>query len=154
VINAFPSDLAFDAQGTLFALSYMPTGAGQCTQLLRFDAGLSAPPTILPVGCASDYAKLQLSRAGTLYLLTDGTGANVQLGISADRGATWTWTTVPLAGLPANGDVQFHGFTLLKPDHAPALFDPDRLRFFFYGADAAGGVANSYLGEISVRSAP
>jgi hypothetical protein len=150
VINAFPSDLAFDASGTLFALSYLPMGGGACTQLSRFDGGLSAPPTMLPVGCVSDYAKLQFSQGGTLYLLTDGAGADVVLGISRDRGASWSWATIPIVGLPAVGDVQFHGFTVVKPYHSPALFDPDRLRFFFYGADAAGGVANSYLGEIDL----
>ena len=151
-INAFPSDIAFDDGGTLFALAYQPAGGGQCTQLVRFDAGLTAPPTILPVGCVSDYAKLQFSRDGTLYLLTDGSGANVELGISSDRGTSWSFVSVPLSGTSAS-DVQFHGFTVLKPYHSPALYDPDRLQFFFYGADAQNGVANSYFGEIQIGPA-
>jgi hypothetical protein len=148
-IAAFPSDLAFDASGTLYALSYLPADGGRCTELLRFDGGLGAPPTILPVGCASDYATLHFSRSGILYLLTDAPGAAVTLGVSADRGQTWTWHTIPIVGIPSSsGDVQFHGYTPVRPYTAPALYDPDVLRFFFYGADAANGVANSYMGEI------
>ena len=153
-IGAFPSDIAFAADGTLYALSYLAGTTGHCTELLRFDGGIGTPPTILPVGCVSDYAKLQLSRSGVLYLVTGGaSGANVKLGISADRGASWTWQTIPIAGLPANGDVSYDGFTPVKPYTSPTIFDPDRFVFFFYGADATGGVANSYVGEIDLAAA-
>ena len=152
-VAAFPSDIAFDAAGTLYALSYLASDGGRCTELLRFDGGLGAPPTILPVGCASDYATLHFSRAGVLYLLTDASGASVTLGVSPDRGATWTWHNIPIQGVPASsGDVQFHGFTPVKPYTSPALFDPDTLVFFFYGADAENGVSNSYLGVIRLTS--
>jgi hypothetical protein len=150
-VAAYPSDVAFDANGTLYALSYLPGDGGQCTELLRFDGGLGAPPTILPVGCASDYATLHFSRAGVLYLLTDAsTGAAVTIGASADRGKSWAWSTIPIVGLPASGDVQYHGFTPVKPYTSPGIFDADKLLFFFYGADATGGVENSYLGEIDL----
>ena len=150
---AFPSDIAFDATGTLYALSYLPSDGGQCTELLRFDGGLAAPPVILPVGCTSDYATLHFSRAGVLYLLTDAPGATVMLGVSADRGQTWTWHMIPIAGIPASsGDVQFHGFTPVRAYTSPMLFDPDVLMFFFYGADVSNGVSNSYLGEIRLAS--
>ena len=152
-IAAFPSDIAFDAAGTLYALSYLPSDGGQCTELLRFDGGLGKAPTILPVGCDSDYATLHFSRAGVLYLLTDATGPAVTLGVSADRGQSWSRHTIPLQGVPASsGDVGFHGFTPVRAYTSPALFDPDELLFFFYGVDANNGVVNSYMGGIHLAA--
>jgi hypothetical protein len=70
-----------------------------------------------------------------------------------DRGTTWTWHTIPIQGVPASsGDANVHGFTPVKPYTSPAIFDPDVLTFFFYGADANNGVSNSYLGEIRLTS--
>jgi hypothetical protein len=150
-LSAFPSDVTFDKAGTLYTLSYLPSDGGVCTELRRFDGGLSAPPTVVPVGCASDYAKLQFSSAGTLYLFTDvSSGASLTVGVSPDRGDTWSWHTIPITGLPSNGDTQYHGFTPIKPYSSPADYDPDRFVFFFYGADASNGVENSYLGEIAL----
>jgi hypothetical protein len=73
------------------------------------------------------------------------------LGVSANRGRSWTWHTIPLQGISASsGDVRFHNFTPVKPYTSPTIYDPDELLFFFYGADLSGGVSNSYLGKMSL----
>lgn len=147
---AYPSDLAFDADDTLFALSYLPDGEGGCTEILRFDAGLGSAPAIIPVGCVSNYAKLQFAADGTLYLLSSGAGQSARLGVSIDRGDSFSWHDVALAGLPANGDTRYFGFTVVKPYTSPDLYDPDRLTFFFAGADSENQAQHSYFGTIAL----
>ena len=148
--NAYPSDLLYDESGTLYALSYLPDGSGGCSELLRFDGGTSQPPTILPVGCVSNYAKLKFSSLGILYLLTPGSGADVRIGVSADRGETWSWHTVPIMGLPSNGDIRYVGFTPIKAYTSPTVHDPDRWVVFFSGLEASNQARSSYVGELAI----
>jgi len=149
-VNAYPSDLAYDPQGTLFALSYLPNGAGDCTELLRFDGGLAQAPTVLPVGCVSNYAKLKFSSQGVLYVLTPGSGANARVGVSGDRGDSFTWHDIPIVGLPVNGDVRYIGYTPVKPYTSPTVDDPDRWVVFFAGLDGSNQARFSYVGELGL----
>jgi hypothetical protein len=149
-VNAYPSDLAHDAHGTLYALSYLPEGTGQCTELLRFEAGLAHPPTVVKVGCSSTYAKLKHASDGALYLLTPGSGPNVTVGVSTDRGDNFSWYSVPITGLPSNGDVRYVGFTPVKPYTSPVAHEPDRWVVFFAGLDASDSATHSYVGEIDL----
>lgn len=149
VNNAFPADVAWDERGVLHVLSYL-LGTPDCTWLRRYDDGLASPPRLLPVGCAGNYAKLQIDRHGTLYVLAAGAGATVRLGVSHDRGESWTWADIPIVGVPAVGDARYIGMTPVKPYTSPALYDPDVLRVFFSGVDAAGGAQHSYYGELAL----
>lgn len=148
--QAYPSDLAYDEQGTLYALSYLPDGAGGCTELLRFAGGLGQPPDVLPVGCVSNYAKLKFASDGTLYLITPGSAADVSIGVSVDRGTSWTWHTIPISGLPDNGDTRYVGFTPVKEYHSPTVHEPDRWVLLFAGMDASGEARNSYVGVVDL----
>jgi hypothetical protein len=152
VVAAFPSDIAYGNDGTLYDLSYVVPANGVCSKLRRFDNGWNKPPTELPVGCVSSYAQMQFASSGVLYLLTDapGGGPRVGLAYSTNNGSSWTFTTVSLQGLPANGDVSYSGFTAIKPYTSPTIYDPNRLIFFFHGADGTGAVKNSYMGEIDL----
>lgn len=150
-VGAFPSSLAFDAQGTLLAVVYRVDGSGGCSELLRFDGGLGAAPTVLPLGCLGTYAKLQVSSAGTYYLVDGGVGATLRLGVSADRGTSWAWHDIPLTGLPANGDISYIGYTPITPSCAAKAYAPDVLRVFFAGVDGSGGARHSYFGELQLK---
>lgn len=147
---AYPSDVIFDDDGVLFALSYLPTTAGQCTELLRFDNGLAAAPTIIDVGCHDTYAKLHPSADGTLYLLRSASGANLRLGVSIDRGTSWTWHDIPITGLPSNGDLTYRGFAPVKPYTSPGIYNPNKLMFTFAGFDASGDAQHSYFGVVDL----
>ena len=147
---AFPSDLTFDNDGTLLALSRLAEGPMQCTELLRFDGGLGAAPTVIKLGCLATYAKLQVASNDALYLLTNGQGQSFRVGVSADRGDNWEFHDVPITGLPSNGDVSFRGMTPVKPYTSASLYDPDVMRFFFSGADGSGTARHSYYAEIAL----
>jgi hypothetical protein len=147
-VGAYPSDVAFASDGTAYVLSYRVEPGGACTELLRFDTGFAAPFTAWPVGCVDNYAKLQVSSRGVLYLLSSGSGAAVRLGTSVDRGASWVWHDVPIEGLAGAEDVRFFGYTPVKPYTVPGRYDPDRLVVFFSGYDAAGLARHSYYGTL------
>jgi len=146
--NAYPSDVDYDLDGTLLALSYLPAEEGECTELLRFDGGLGAAPTILPVGCVGNYSKLQVASSGAYYLLAGSGGTALRLGVSDDRGESWSWHEVPIEGLEATGDTVLYGFNPIAPHTAPAAYDPDVARFVFSGSDASGLAQHSYYGEM------
>jgi len=147
-VGAYPSDVAHGPDGTLFVLSYLLEADDECTELLRFDGGTSAPPSILPVGCVSNYAKMQFASSGVLYLLTPGSGAQVRIGVSPDRGDSWEWHDVPVSGLGGTGDTRFFGFTPVKPYTSPLIYDADSLVVFFSGYDASNLARHSYLGTL------
>lgn len=150
IVSAYPSDLEHDAQGTLYAPSYLPKSEKQCTELLRFDSELAQPPTIVPVGCVSNYAKLKFASHGALYLLDAGPGATISLGVSMDRGDSWTWHSVPITGLPSNGDIRYVGYTPVKPYTSPLTYEPNRWVVFFSGLDESNGSVHSYVGEMDL----
>ena len=147
-INAYPSDVEYGPGGILHLLSYMPKGNGICTELVRYADGLSNPPQILDVGCVGNYSKLHIRDDGTLHILATAAGAAVTLGTSTDSGNIWTWQTVPIEGLPANGDVQYFGFTPIKRYTSPNAWAEDRLVFFFSGYDASNLARHSYMGTL------
>jgi hypothetical protein len=147
-VGAYPSDVAHAPDGTAYVLSYRVEPGGGCTELLRFDGGFAAPPVVTPIGCLENYAKLQVSSRGVLYLLSSGAGATVHLDLSADRGASWVRHAVPITGLDGTDDVRFFGWTPIKPYTVPTAYDPDRLVVFFSGADAAGLARHSYYGTL------
>jgi hypothetical protein len=150
-VGAYPSDVAYGPDGTPYALSYLPLADGTCTELLRFDGGTGAAPTILRIGCVDTYAKLQVSPGGTLYVLAAaGGGAQLRLGVSPDRGATWAWRLVPITGLPDTGDASFFGVTPVKPYTAPGLYDAGRFEFLFAGSDGSALARHSYCGSIAI----
>ncbi len=151
-VGSYPSDVIWDASGTLYVLSYRVDGAS-CTELRRFDGGLAAKPKVVSLGCLETYAKMQFARDGTLFVLVSGaagSGAIMRLGMSLDRGDTFTWSTLTIVGLPSNGDDRWFGATPVKPYTSPKLYDPDRFLFFFSGADASYGAKHSYLGSIAL----
>lgn len=146
-IGAYPSDVEVAPDGTVYALVYRRNG-DQCTELLRFDGGLGATPARTFVGCFETYAKLQLARDGRLFLLTSGDSAGMKLGISADRGATFTFGTLAFDKPLGAGDVHVIGATPVKRSSSPLLHDPDVFTFFAAGLDASGTSKRSYLGTI------
>lgn len=149
-VNAYPSDVAYGPDGTVFLLSYLPSQGGACTELIRYEGGLAGAPVITEVGCLGTYANLQVTAAGVLYVLADGAGAAVRLGRSADKGATWTWLDVPLQGLPSNGDQAWFGMGVLKPYTSPLNYDASRMEFFFSGYDGANIARHSYWGTLQL----
>jgi hypothetical protein len=146
-VGSFPSDIAFDDKGVAFILAYRVDGP-RCTELRRFDDGPSKPPKVFSLGCIDNYAKLQISRDGTVWVLAAAGDGKMQLGWSRDRGATFEWKQLSITG---SGDARFYGATPIKPYTSPGIYDPDRLVFFFAGVDAAGEAQNSYLGTIVLR---
>jgi hypothetical protein len=150
-VNAYPSDVAFAPDGTAYLLSYLVKGAGQCTELIRYDNGFGQAPGIIDMGCVGNYSDLQVGAGGEIFLLTSGTGANVKLGRSSDKGATWAWQDVPIEGLPSNGDVMWFGMTVIKPYTSPLIYDASRMAFFFSGYDASNLARYSYYGTVEVQ---
>lgn len=149
-VNAYPSDVAFDAAGSRYLLNYQPKPGGVCTELIRYDGSLNAVPILLDVGCVGNYANLQVDAAGVLYILTEGAGATMKLGRSPDKGASWTWQDVPIEGLPSNEDTSWYGMTMVKPYTSPGIYDPKRMVFFFTGSDASSLARHSYLGVLEL----
>jgi hypothetical protein len=149
-VGAFPSDLVSDREGGYYALSYRAEGPSQCTELLRFGPDLALTPTVTPIGCFETYARLQVSRDGRLYLLAAAGARAFRVGVSADRGARWRFLTVPVTGLEGTDDTQVYGASLLRPDTAPGIYDPDRMVLLFSGANAAGLARRTYYGELAL----
>ncbi|MBI5517724.1 MAG: hypothetical protein HY909_28390 [Deltaproteobacteria bacterium] len=149
-VGAFPSDLVSDGGGGYYALSYLAEGPSRCTELLRFGRDLSAPPTVTPVGCFETYARLQVSRDGTLFLLASAGDRTFRLGVSSDRGARWHFSTVVVTGLEGTDDVSVYGASLLRADTAPGIYDPDRMVLLFSGSNAAGLARRTYAGELAL----
>lgn len=147
-VGSYPSDVLVDDAG-VFILSYRVDGPN-CTELRRFDTGFSNPPKVIPLGCIDNYAKMQLASDGTLYILASSSSNKLRLGISRDRGDTFSWKDLPVTGV-TTGDVVFFGATPLKPYTSPRAFDPDRFVFFFSGTDATATAQHSYLGTIALR---
>lgn len=146
-LAAYPSDVAWDLDGRLLLLSYLPDATGACTELLSWDGALSEPPAVHPVGCLETYAKIQPMADGSLLVLASASaGPIVQVGRSTDGGASWHWQQAPLLGLPATGDVRYFGYTPVKPYTSPLSYDPSRVVFLFSGADAGGFSKHTYVG--------
>ena len=120
-------------------------------ELLRFDNGLGAPPTVLPVGCFGNYSKLQISSTGRLYLLASSGGLSFQLGQSDDLGESWAFHTVPVQGLGSTPDVQFFDPTPVSPHSSPLAHDPDSFVFLFSGYDQNSLARHTYFGSIPLQ---
>ena len=149
-VGAYPSDIERADDGTVYALVYKKD-ADRCTELLRFDGGLAATPKPFSLGCLETYAKLQLSRSGLLYVLGSGDATGMRLGVSGDRGATWTFGALAFDTPLGAGDVRIVGATLIKTYTSPKLHDPDVMTFFAAGLDAAGTSKRSYFGRVELR---
>ena len=147
-VGSYPSDIAHDDKGVAFVLTYRLDGPN-CTELRRFDDGLAKPAKVFPLGCMDNYAKLQISRDGTVWVLASALEGKMLLGASRDRGDTFDWKPVPVVG-GAAGDVRFFGATPLKPYTSPGIYDPDRMVFLFAGANSDGDAQHSYLGTIKL----
>jgi hypothetical protein len=152
-VGTYPSALAVDPlTHTVNLVLYRLDAGGACeSELWRFDGGLAAAPTRRTLGCRSTYAKLQIASSGVYYLLDGGSGGTLRLGVSADRGDSWSWRSLPIQGLPASaGDTSHFGAAPIAPFTAPLAYDADVLRFSFSGSDG-GGSRHSYFGEIALR---
>ncbi|HQK20047.1 MAG TPA: hypothetical protein PLJ27_21490, partial [Polyangiaceae bacterium] len=77
-------------------------------------------------------------------------GATISLGVSMDRGDSWTWHSVPITGLPSNGDIRYVGYTPVKPYTSPLTYEPNRWVVFFSGLDESNGSVHSYVGEMDL----
>jgi len=147
--GAFPCDLDLDIGGTLLALAHrVDRPAGTNTELWRFDRGIDAPPTVLPVGQATTYCTLQVNRHGVYYVLAGGAAGTFRLAVSGDHGEHWTWHAIPVEGLDGT-EQRLESPTPIAATNAPMAYDPDMMRFFFAGANAAG-YDSSYYGEMAV----
>lgn len=147
-VGSYPSDVAFDDKGVAYVLSYRLDGPN-CTELRRFDDGLGKPAKIFPLGCMDNYAKLQISRDGTVWILASALEGKMLLGWSRDRGDSFDWKPLPVTG-GATGDVRFFGAAPIKPYTSPGIYDPDRMVFTFAGANSDGDAQHSYLGTIAL----
>lgn len=142
--GAFPTDLDVEADGTVLALAYrIDAAANTCTELLRFDDGLRMPPVVLPVGCVSNYAKLQIASDGQLFIITGNGTRSIRLGQSSDRGASWTWYTIAL-DVPTAMEDYFIAPTPIEARTSVTGFDPDVIRFVYSGRTNAGSDALYY----------
>jgi len=150
-VGGYPSDGLYLPDGRLVLLQFMADSPTQCTELLRFDNGLNASPTVLPVGCFGTYNKLQLSSTGRLYLLASSGGLSFHLGQSDDLGETWTFHSVPVQGVEGTNDVQFFDVTPVTPHTSPLVFDPDFFVFLFSGYDGNGLAKHTYFGTIPLQ---
>jgi hypothetical protein len=148
-VGSYPSDVVLDDKGVAYVLSYRLDGPN-CTELRRFDDGLSKAPKVTPLGCMDNYAKLQISSDGTVWVLASSNEKKVLLGWSRDRGATFDWKQLPVVGGDP-GDVRFYGASPIKPYTSPGIYDPDKLVFFFVGANSSGESNTSYLGTIALK---
>lgn len=149
-VGAFPSDLDIDPEGNVLALAYrQDEAAGTCTELLRFEDGLHTPPLVLPVGCLSNYAKLQVASDGQLFILSGGGPADSFLLVhSDDGGETWTWHSIAI-DIPDAPDENYIAPTPIEARTSVAGFDADMIRFVFSGTNAEGANA-LYYSELSL----
>lgn len=149
-VGAFPSDLDVDVDGTFLALAYrQDEAAGTCTELLRFEDGIHMPPVTVPVGCLSNYAKLQVASDGQLFIISSGGPArSFPLVHSDDGGATWTWHSIAI-DIPDSPEETYIAPTPLEARTSVSGFDPDVIRFVFSGTNAAGANA-LYYAELSL----
>src|SRR5207249_2429627 len=100
------------------------------TDLVLYDANLTAWPVISSVDTPGLYAKLQIARDGTFFVLaTVSSGPSMTLGISTNGGATWAWQNIVIQGLPLNEDQRYYGMTPLKPYTSPLIYEHDRFVF-------------------------
>jgi hypothetical protein len=154
-LRAFPDDVAYHPNGTsthLLLYRPHPLPSNVTTDLALYDANLTALPVISSVGTPGLYAKLQIARDGTFFVLaTTTSGPSMTLGTSTTGGATWTWQNVSIQGLPLNEDQQYYGMTPIKPYTSPLIYEHDRFVFFFSGDDGTGLARHSYLGSITLR---
>ena len=149
-VGAFPSDLDVEADGTILALAYRKDDpAGTCTELLRFEDGIQMPPVVVPVGCLSNYAKLQIASDGQLFIISSGGPAlSFPLGHSADGGASWTWHNIAIE-VPEALDTTYIAPTPMEARTSVNAFDADVIRFVFSGTTAEGANA-LYYSELSL----
>jgi hypothetical protein len=148
MIGAFPSDLEVTRDGTIYALAYQRRAGSVCTALFRSDGGDRFDS--VPVRCFDTYARLQLVDDGTLVLVATGTGARVHVGVSTNRGDSWSWSDVAVRGThPA--DVSIYGYTLIDPRSSPGIFQSNQVHMVFSGSDSGGLARRLYYAHWSLR---
>ena len=115
------------------AIPSHPLPSNVTTDLALYDANLTAWPVISSVGTPGLYAKLQIARDGTFFVLAAAaSGPSMTLGISTNGG------DMDLAeyldqGLPLNEDQRYYGMTPLKPYTSPLIYEHDRCLLLFRG---------------------